>query len=100
MTAVGRAPMTWCFNLAREEAKWRHGLVMERVTKVEMIFLKQWRVRVGRFREGSLRQGCRFNALVLIREGSRWDKVLSKDDAEVTSSSWLNGKEAWHGAAA
>jgi hypothetical protein len=39
--------------------------VVGRVAKVEIIFLKHWRVRVEWFGEGSLRQWCGFNALVL-----------------------------------
>jgi hypothetical protein len=49
---------------------------------------------VGLSRESSLRWWCGFNALVSVREGRRWDKALSEDETEPTSSSWLNGKEA------
>jgi hypothetical protein len=39
--SVGRrwVKLQWRDTLAREEAKWRRGCVVERVTKVEMIFL-------------------------------------------------------------
>jgi hypothetical protein len=47
---------------------------------------------VRRFGEDSLRRWCRFNASVLAREGRQRD-----DEAEATSSSWLNGKKPWHG---
>jgi hypothetical protein len=38
--SVGRrwVKLQWRDTLAREEAKWRRGCVVERVTKVEMIF--------------------------------------------------------------
>jgi hypothetical protein len=45
-------------------------------------------------REGSLRWWYGFNALVSARDGRRRNKVLPKDEAEATSTSWLNGKEA------
>jgi hypothetical protein len=32
----------------------------------------------------------------LAQKGRRWDKTLLKDEAEPTSLSWLNGKEAWY----
>jgi hypothetical protein len=51
-------------------------------------------VGVRRFREGSLRRCCGFNALVSVREERRWDKALLEDEAEAASSSWLNRKEA------
>jgi hypothetical protein len=38
-----------------------------------------------------------FNASVLTREGRRQDEVLTKDEAEAASSSWLYEKEVWHG---
>jgi hypothetical protein len=41
-----------------------------------------------------------FNASVLPQGGGWRDKTLLKDEVEVASSSWLNEKEAWHGAAA
>jgi hypothetical protein len=56
-------------------------------------------VRVRRSREGSLRWWCGFHASVSAREGRRWDKELPKDEANATSSSWLNGKKVRHGAA-
>jgi hypothetical protein len=65
-----------------------------RVIKVEMIFSYQCKVRVRRSGEGSIRWWCRFNALVLTREGRRRDKALPEDEAETASSPWLNGKEA------
>jgi hypothetical protein len=52
---------------------------------------------VGRSEEGSLRRWCRFNALVSVWEERQQEKALLEDEAETTSSSWLNGKEAWHG---
>jgi hypothetical protein len=42
--------------------------------------------------EGSLRRWCEFNASVLAQDGRRRDKALLEDEAEVASSSWLNGK--------
>jgi hypothetical protein len=48
---------------------------------------------VGRSRESSLQRWCGFSALVLVREGRRQDKSLPEYEAEVASSSWLNGKE-------
>jgi hypothetical protein len=69
--------------------------VVKKVAKVEMIFLQQWRrVGVGRSGESELRRSCGFNASILARDGGRWDKVLPEDEAETTSSSCLNGKEA------
>jgi hypothetical protein len=38
---------------------------IERVAKVDMTFLLQWRVGVGRSGGGDRWQWCRFNALVL-----------------------------------
>jgi hypothetical protein len=52
---------------------------------------------VERSEESSLRRWCRFNALVSVWEGSQQDKALLEDEAETTSSSWLNEKEVWHG---
>jgi hypothetical protein len=43
---------------------------------------------------------CRFNASVSAREGRWQDEALPEDEAETVSSHSLNGKEAWHGAAA
>jgi hypothetical protein len=57
--------------LAREVTKWRRCWVMERVVKVEMIFLLQWRVRVERSVKGGRQRWCRFNASVLTQEGRR-----------------------------
>jgi hypothetical protein len=75
----------WRGALARDEAKWRRGWVVERVTKVEMIFLQQWRVRVGRSKEGSLRWWCGFNASVSVREGeARGQRVVRR---------WSGGSE-------
>jgi hypothetical protein len=50
-------------------------------------------VRVRRSREGRLWWCYRFNALILTRDGRRQNKELSKDEVEVVSSCWLNGKE-------
>jgi hypothetical protein len=50
-------------------------------------------VRVGQSGEDSLQWWCKFNISVSAREGRRWDKALSKDEAEAASSSWLNEKE-------
>jgi hypothetical protein len=61
--------------------------VVGRVVKLEIIFLMQWRVKVGRSRDGSLQWWCGFNASVSTREGRRRDKVLPKDEAVVVSSS-------------
>jgi hypothetical protein len=36
---------------------------------------------------------CGFNTSTSAREGRRWDKALSKDEVEVTSSSLFNGKK-------
>jgi hypothetical protein len=57
-------------------------------------------VEVGCSRVGGLQRWCRFNALVLAREGRQRDEALPEDEAEAASSSWLNGKEAWHNVAA
>jgi hypothetical protein len=43
--------------------------VVERVTKIEMTFLKQWWVEVGLSEEGGQRWWCRFNTSVSAREG-------------------------------
>jgi hypothetical protein len=43
--------------------------VVGRLAKVEMIFLEQWWVRVGRSGEGSRWRWYGFNASVLAREG-------------------------------
>jgi hypothetical protein len=51
-------------------------------------------VGVGRSGEGGRRWWCGFNASVLTRDGRRWDELLSEDEVEAASSSWLNGKEA------
>jgi hypothetical protein len=67
--------------------------VVERVTKVEMTFLQQWRVRVRRSGEGDRRRWCGFNTSVLAQEGRRQDKALPEDEVEAVSSSWLHGKE-------
>jgi hypothetical protein len=45
-------------------------------------------------RDGSLQRCCGFNASISAREGRQWDETLSEDEAESTSSSCLNGKEA------
>jgi hypothetical protein len=50
-------------------------------------------VRVRWSEEGSLRRRYGFNTSVLPREGRRRDKALSKDEAKVVRSSWLNEKE-------
>jgi hypothetical protein len=61
--------------------------VMERVTKVEMIFLYQWRVEVGQSGRvaysGDADSKLQFQ---LSREG-RHNKVLSKDEVEAAGSS-------------
>jgi hypothetical protein len=46
---------------------------------------------------GGRRRWCKFNASVLAWEESRRDEALPEDEAEVAISSWLNGKETWHG---
>jgi hypothetical protein len=90
--------LRWRDALAREEAKWRHSWVMWRVAKVEMTCLYQWRVGVELSEECGRRRWCRFNASVSTWE-ERWcDKSLTEDEAKTVSSSWLHGKEAWHGA--
>jgi hypothetical protein len=61
--------------------------VVWRMAKVEMTFLKQWRVGVRRSGEGGQRWWCGFNASISAREGRRWDEALLEDDAEVVSSS-------------
>jgi hypothetical protein len=66
---------------------------MERVIKVEMTFLWQWRVIVERSGEGYQQRWCEFNALILAREGRRRDETLPKDEVEATSSPWLHRKE-------
>jgi hypothetical protein len=88
----------WRGALTRKEVKCRRNWVMWRVAKIEIIFLYQWRVGVGRSGEDSLRQWWWFNASVSTREGRRQNKALPEDEVEVASSSWLNGKEVWHGA--
>jgi hypothetical protein len=45
-------------------------------------------VGVGLSREGGRRRWCRFNTLVLTRDGRRRDKALPKDEAEA--------EERWH----
>jgi hypothetical protein len=91
--------LRWPDALAREKKKQRRGWVMWRVVKVEITFLEQWRVWVGLSGERGQRWWCGFNASVSAREWRWRDEALSKDKAEVASSSWLHGKEAWHGAA-
>jgi hypothetical protein len=49
---------------------------------------------VGRSEEGSMRQWCGFNASVSAREERRLDKASPKDEADATSSSWVNKNEA------
>jgi hypothetical protein len=44
-------------------------------------------VGVRRSREAGRRQWCKFNALVLTREGRRPDEALQEDEAGVASSS-------------
>jgi hypothetical protein len=66
---------------------------MERVIKVKMIFLWQWRVIVERSGEGYQQRWCRFNALILAREGGRRDETLPEDEVEAASSPWLHRKE-------
>jgi hypothetical protein len=61
--------------------------MMGRVIKVEMIFLYQLRMGVGRFEEGSLRRWCSFNTSVSAQEGRRRDKALLKDEVEAANSS-------------
>jgi hypothetical protein len=51
-------------------------------------------VGVRRSWEGSLRQWCKFNVLISARDGRRQDKAFLEDEAEVATSSWLNGKES------
>jgi hypothetical protein len=55
---------------------------------------------IGLSEEGIRRWCCRFNILVSARERRRCDKALMEDEVEAVTSSWLHGKEAWHGAAA
>jgi hypothetical protein len=50
-------------------------------------------VGVGSSREGGRRWCCGFNTSVSARDGRRRDKVLSKDEAEAASSSWLYEKK-------
>jgi hypothetical protein len=49
-----------------------------RVANIEMIFLYQWRVRVGQSGEGSLRWCCGFNASASIRGEATGQSVARK----------------------
>jgi hypothetical protein len=53
-----------------------------------------------RSEKDGLRQWCRFNALVLARDGRQRKEALLEDKTNTPSSSWLNGKKVWHVAAA
>jgi hypothetical protein len=50
-------------------------------------------VGVERSGEGGQWRWCRFNTSVSAREGRRQDEASLEDEAEVVSSSWLDGKE-------
>jgi hypothetical protein len=63
------------------------------MTKVEITFLYQWRVGVRRSLEGGWQRGCKFNASISDQEGRLWDKALLEYEVEITSLSWLYGKE-------
>jgi hypothetical protein len=51
-------------------------------------------VGVERSREGSLHRWYRFNVSVSTRDERQRDKILPKDETEVASLPWLNGKKA------
>jgi hypothetical protein len=55
-------------------------------------------VGVGLSGEGGWRWWCRFNASVSTREERRRDEALSEYEIESSSSYWLHGKKALHGA--
>jgi hypothetical protein len=57
-------------------------------------------VRVRWSEEGGRQWWCGFNASISAQERRRRDEALSKDEAKVTSSFWLHGKEVCHSAAA
>jgi hypothetical protein len=61
--------------------------VLERVTKVKMTFFIVMEWEIGLSGESGRHRCYGFNTSVSVREGSRWDKALSEDEAETISSS-------------
>jgi hypothetical protein len=75
--------------------------VMERVAKVEMMFLYQWRVRVGRSGEGGLLWWCGFNASISTERGGdkmkHYRKMKRRQRVHLDSMGRKRDTVQWYG---
>jgi hypothetical protein len=83
----------WRGALAREEVKWRCDCVVGTMTKIEMPFYisGEWKSSCS----GRVADDSGADLMFWFRlERGRWrDEVLSKDEADVMSSSWSMGRK-------